>query len=200
MQVDLEILLKILAPLLTTAVGILVRDRLTSKPRLIYALVHASDHPLGPVQQPGAQPAPQAQHIQWIRTHSILIRNTGQQAAKNVRVGHLLRPPSIQVFPPVFHEIVATTPNPEGPFEIVVPTLAPRETLTIAYLYTNTTAHQIGSTVKSDEGLGQRVEAVVNAPWPGFLVPLLWALLFLGGCTAIYWALKAAAWFLEISS
>jgi hypothetical protein len=104
------------------------------------------------------------------------------------------------VFPPVFHEIVTTTPNLEGPFEIILPTLAPKETVTIAYLYTNTTAHQIGATVKSDEGLGQRVEGVVNAPWPGFLPPLLWVLLFLGGCSAIYWSLRVAVWFLEISS
>jgi hypothetical protein len=201
MQVDLDVFLKILAPLLTTAVGIVVRDRLTSKPRLIYSLVHASDHPLGQPAQPGAQgAAPQVPQIQWIRTHSILIRNAGRQAAKNLRVGHMIKPPSIQVFPPVFHEIVSTTPNADGPFEIVIPSLAPKETVTIAYLYTNTTAQQIGATVKSDEGLGQRVDAVVNAPWPAFLPPLVWTLLFVGGCTAIYWCLRAAAWFLQISS
>lgn len=200
MQVDLEILLKVLAPILAGALAVIIKDRWSAKPRLIYSMIHAADHPLAPQPVPGA-PAGQAGQIQWARTHSILIRNTGAKAAKNVRIVQLRKPPSIQVWPPVFHEVVATTPDASGPFEIVFPSVAPKESITIAYLYMqDLTAQQIGWFIKSDEGTAERVEAVVSAPWPQYLQKFLWVLLFVGGSTLIYWFLKATVWFLQVTS
>lgn len=184
MSIPLEILAKLLSPLIAAVIAALTKHYLEARPRLVTYLVHASAIPLPVPGQPNAA---------QVNTHSIVVANTGKKTANNVRIGHLLLPPSHQVWPPVNHQ-VANSPN--GAAEIIIPTLVPGEQVSISYLYfPPVTWQNINSYAKSDECMA-RVINVIPSPQPNKLVLFaLWFLVFIGASTVIYWLIfQIAAW------
>ncbi len=153
------------------------------------------DQPQPPAEQPGGQqavvPANEAVWplapavVNFVHTHALVVKNTGRQAAKNVRINHGWFPPSYQISPPVAHKL---EPGQAGSADICIPVLVPGEQVTISYLYfPPIVVGQILGPVKSDEAMAKEIRTI---PPPKWLVALLWLLVFVGASTAVYLLLK----------
>ena len=83
--------------------------------------------------------------------------------------------------------------TPSGTFQILIPTLAPKEQVTISYLYQEPTVwNQVSSQPKSDDGLAELVTAI-PAPRPNRLVRYSTIVLSLVGLSYIlYWTVRYA--------
>lgn len=174
---DIEIIAKLLSPLIVAIVGAAAKRYFEARPKLISYLVHASAFPL------------QSKDIPTVHTHGIVIRNSGKKSAHNVRVGHAQLPQSYQIFPPVSHQIIN---GPNGSAEILIPILVPNEQVSISYLYfPPVTWNQINSYTKSDEGLAQIINVIPSPQLPRWLISLLWVLIFVGASSALYWVTLA---------
>lgn len=179
MQFDLEVVAKLLSPLIAALIGAIAKRYFEAKPKLVSYLVHASAIPLN--DDANTQ----------INTHSIVVRNAGKKAAHNIRIGHNFLPKGFQIYPPVSHTIL---PSPSGPAEILIPTLVPNEQISISYLYfPPMTFGQINAYTKSDEGLAQIINAIPTPQPSKFVVAVLWGLIFVGASTVSYWVLLYAA-------
>lgn len=179
MPFDLEVIAKLLSPLLAALFGAIAKRYFEAKPKLVSYLVHSSAIPLN--DEANTQ----------INTHSIVVRNAGKKAAHNIRIGHNFLPKSFQIYPPVSH---TTLPGPNGSAEILIPALVPNEQVSISYLYfPPMTFGQINAYTKSDEGLAQIINAIPTPQPSKLVVAVLWVLLFIGASTVAYWALLYAA-------
>jgi len=177
MPLSLEIIAKLLAPLITAIIGAVTKHYLEARPKLITYLGHASAMPLLP-QQPNQQP-------QQVNSHSIVVRNIGKKTAHNLRVGHNLLPLSYQVFPRVSYQVVKGQNNAA---EIVIPTLVPDEQVSISYLYFPPILYtDIISYTKSDECMAKTISAIPSPQPIKIVVYLLWSLVFIGASTLMYW-------------
>lgn len=83
--------------------------------------------------------------------------------------------------------------SPSGTFQILIPTLAPKEQVTISYLYEEPTVwNQVSWPSKSDDGLAEIVQAI-PAPRPNKLVRYSSVVLSMVGLSYIlYWAVRYA--------
>ncbi len=172
---SIEIIIKIISPILTGIIIILVKKVIEGRPRLVTYLVHASAIPLN--DQQGT----------IVNTHSIVVRNTGKISAHNVRIGHNHLPPSYQIYPPLTHQVVN---GPNDSAEILVPTLVPDEQINITYLYfPPVTWNQINAYCKSDEGSAQSINIIPTKQLSKLTVIVIWLLIFVGASTIIYWLL-----------
>ncbi len=122
----------------------------------------------------------------------MVLQNAGKKSAFNVHIPHGV-PNSVvnvQVTPPT-HFTIET--NPQGNFELLLPTFVPGEQITVSYLYQEPIVwSQISGHPKSDDGLAEIVQAV-PAPRPNkaVLVAAL-ALSFVGLSFLIYIAIRLA--------
>lgn len=179
MPFDLEVVAKLLSPLLAALIGAIAKRYFEAKPKLVSYLVHSSAIPLN--DEANTQ----------INTHSIVVRNAGKKAAHNIRIGHNFLPKSFQIYPPVSHTIL---PGPNGAAEILIPALVPNEQVSISYLYFPPMSFgQINAYTKSDEGLAQIINAIPTPRPSKLVVAVLSVLLFIGASTVAYWALLYAA-------
>ncbi|WP_189459215.1 hypothetical protein [Jeongeupia chitinilytica] len=171
---NLDVIVKILAPILTAIIGFVIKKYLEERPKLITYLVHASAIPL--IHE-------NTTHI--INTHSIVVRNAGKKTAHNVRIGHNHLPASYQLYPQLDHELKNGS---NGTAEILIPTLVPDEQINISYLYAPPITHsQINAYCKSDEASARYINIVPSPPVPKIQAFALWSLIFLGASTALYW-------------
>jgi len=177
----LEILAKIIAPLITAIVGFLIKRHLEAKPRLLTYLVHASAIPLNDENET------------IVNTHSIVVRNSGKKTAHNVRIGHNHLPTSYQIYPALTHEIKN---GPNDAAEILIPTLVPNEEVSITYLYfPPKTWNQINSYCKSEEGSAQAINVIPSPKLSKLVITLFWSMVFIGASTTLYWlVLLLAEW------
>ena len=177
MSLDLDVIAKLLAPLITALGGAIAKWYFEEKPKLISYLVHTSAIPLNDPENT------------LVHTHSIVVRNAGKKAAHDVRIGHFVLP-SFQISPPVSHTVI---PGANNSAEILIPTLVPNDQVSIAYLYFPPVVwSQINAYAKSDEGHAKIIN-VIPTPQPSKVVLFFfWALVFLGASTAIYWAFMLA--------
>ena len=173
MNIDPEIIAKVLGPLLSLLVGGLIKRYTEARSRVVSFIGHASVFTLQ-----GENPAA-------IHTHSVVVRNTGRKSATNVRLTHAVLPINITVYPPVHYLIER---NPEGAGEIVIPVLVPKEQVTISYLYFPPLLwSQINVNTKSDEGFA-KIMSVIPVPQPNkAVIAGVWALVFVGASFLFYW-------------
>lgn len=183
MEIDFGIAAKVLSPILAAIIATVTKWYLDGRPRLTTYLVHASAIPL-PAQQGGAQ---------QVNTHTVVVANTGKKTAHNIRVGHTYLPPSHQVWPPVTHTI---STSPSGGAEIHIPTLVPGEQVFISYLYfPPVTWQQVNAYAKSDECMARAITVIPSPQLNKLILAALWAVLFVGASTLIYWLfLLTAHW------
>lgn len=170
---DWHLFARFAGPVLAAVVGAVVARWWQKKVRLTTYLAHASAVPIQP---------PEGQAFQ-VNTHSIVVRNAGQKAATNVRLGHLILP-NYSVYPSVAFE---EKPLHGGGVELRFPTLVPGEQITVTYLYYSPVFWQnVNSYTKSDEGFA-RVLSVLPAPqppqWAVYSVRLL---VVVGSATVLY--------------
>jgi hypothetical protein len=115
-------------------------------------------------------------------THSVVVRNAGKRSATNVRVRHTTLP-DFQIFPVTSYS-VNDLPNGK---EILLPTMAPGEQITISYLYyPPLTYDAIHAGIKSDEALAKQVPVLIQRQYPKWMLFAISSLYFIGALTLVY--------------
>jgi hypothetical protein len=123
-----------------------------------------------------------------VRSHSITIINIGKTPATEVKIVHGILPLNYTIFPPISY-------NKEGT-EITIPSLAPNEQISITYLYYPPLhVSQINVFIKCTECLSipgnmQHVQVI-----PNWVKCILYALIFMGTVTSIYFLTTAISCF-----
>lgn len=122
---------------------------------------------------------------------SFIVRNTGRKPATNVRLGHNILP-NFQMYPLVRYEV---SDLPDGGKEIVIPTLVPKEQISISYLYNPpTTWNQVNTHIKSDEGFAKVIPVLLAQQFPKWLIRVIYILLLIGSVALIYMLYLSARW------
>jgi len=125
-------------------------------------------------------------------THSVVVRNAGRLAARNVRLGHLNLPQNVRIEPQVEHTV---SRNADGSGEIAIAVLVPKEQITVSYLYfPPLTWNQINTYTKSDDGFAKIINAIPTPQPPKVVAWLAWLLMFLGTSFSVYWLLRLVAY------
>lgn len=121
----------------------------------------------------------------WIiNTHSVIVRNSGRFPLKNVRVGHAVLPSDYSVYPVTKFDV---TNLPGGGSDICFPVLAPKEEISISYLYSApTVAQNINSYVKSDEVLADYIKVGLTKITPIWRRNVGFVLSGIGFATILY--------------
>jgi hypothetical protein len=178
MNLDIDSIAKIAGPLLSLAAGALVKHYTEAKSKLVSFIAHASAFNI------------QGEHPTTVHTHTVVVRNAGRRVAKNVRLVHAVLPVNITVYPPVQYMIER---NPEGGGEIILPSLVPKEQVTVSYLYFPPLLFsQINVNTKSDDGFA-KILNVIPMPQPSKAVlGVVWILVFVGASFIFYWLIKLA--------
>lgn len=172
MGIDIEVIGKLLAALITAISGFAMRWYFEVRPKLLTYLIHASAIPLGDDQGNN------------VNTHSIVVRNAGKKTANNIRIGHNFLP-QFQIYPQLSHSVIR---DASGSAEILVPTLVPNEQVTISYLYFPPLLwNQVHSYCKSDEMAAKYVNVVPTAQPTKLQLTMICTLLFIGATTIVYW-------------
>lgn len=184
---DFEVLAKILSPILVALVGGIWRYYFRERSRLVYYFVHSASLPLPPSTEPGME----GQGARAVHTHAVVVRNVGNKTATKVRIAHEVLPESYRIYPMVNYTVEK---SPGGGAEIVLSTLVPNEQVQITYLYFPPIFwNHVGCYVKSEEGLGRQINALLNPPMSKPVYALVWSLIFLGATTVVYWAFHLVA-------
>ncbi len=178
MNIDADVVAKVLGPLLSLIFGAVVKRYTEAKSKVVSFIGHVSAFTL------------QNNERTVVHTHSVVVRNAGKKAAHNVRLVHGVLPVNITIYPPIQHSIER---NPDDSGEIVIPVLVPQEQVTVSYLYLPPLLwNQINHSTKSDEGFAKIVN-VIPMPQPSKTVlGAVWALMFLGASLLFYWGAHLA--------
>jgi len=171
---DWDLLLRILIPFGTLALGVFLRDRFERRPSVVYYLGTVSDFLIRNdgrrTSSTGEQDDPETESSQpfakdiGVYTHSVVISNKGRASANNVRLGHVVLPEHYFVFPKVEYKMSDVK---DSGCDIVFPILRPTETVTVSYLYFQPVrAEQIHTYVKSDEGLARGISVFQTRLYP----------------------------------
>ena len=175
-SIDAEVIAKLLAPVLSAITAALVK-KLRPAVRLVTYYGHASKFHLKPDEGSSNPP------IQ-VHTHSFIVQNMGAEPAHNVRLLHFYLPINVSLFPAVAHQI---NPGEDGTGEIVLPVLAPKEQVTVSYLYYPPLLYnQTNHITKCDEGLAKHIHALPTPQPPTAVKAVVWALVFLGATLVFY--------------
>lgn len=176
MTIDIEVVAKIVAPLITLILGVIIKRYTEARARLVSFIGHVSSFTL------------QDEKHTVVHTHSIVVRNAGRKAAHNVRVAHAILPPNITIYPTIQYTIQR---NPEGASEIVIPVLVPKEQVTISCLYfPPLTWDKVNASTKSDEGFA-KILNVIPMPQPRkAIIWIVWGLVFVGASFLFYWLVR----------
>jgi len=120
-----------------------------------------------------------------VNTHTLVIRNAGNKAATNVRVGHNHLPIDFQMFPKRAFKVENIDDGECS--DIVFETVAPSEEITISYLYFPPVyVEQIIGQVKCDEGIAKGMDVWITRRYPVWINYLVQFLIVIGGCTILY--------------
>lgn len=176
MNVDPDVIAKIAGPLLSLAIGAVIKRYTTARSRVISFIGSVSAFVL------------QDEHHTMVHTHSVIVRNAGRKAAHNVRMMHTVLPPNITVYPTIKHSIER---NDDGSGEIVMPVLVPKEQVTVSYLYFPPLLwNQVNASTKSDDGFAKVIN-VVPLPRPSkAALYAVWVLMFVGASFILYWLVR----------
>lgn len=176
MNIDWTIVATIAPPLLAVFIGVWLNRWFENRPKLVVYYGHVSEFDIKPQEE--------EQQEFRVHTHAIVVSNTGNRPAKNVRVGHAFLPTNFKVLPIINHHVEDL---PGGGKEIVFPNLVPKKQVTISYLYyPPLTWNQINTHVESDEGSAKVVEVLLTPQISKRIQKLLILLILTGATTVIY--------------
>lgn len=185
MKIDWLVAATIVGPILGAVAWAYISGFVERRPRIIVWLGHASAIQ---AQVPGGPTS-------TIHTHAVVVRNAGKKTATNVRLGHDQFPQSYSVFPALNYSVITT---PGGGTEILFPTLAPDEQVTVTYLYfPPVTWYQINTYTRSDEGLARYINVLPTPQQPLWLLRVAAFLFLLGAAAAIYLLVQFTLWFVS---
>jgi hypothetical protein len=180
MNVNWDIVIKIVIPLGTLILGKYLDRWLSKRPKLIVYLGHSSAFNV------------RSQEPFTVHTHAIVVRNTGRETANQVRVGHNVLPDNYQLYPAVPYTVECTQ---GGIAEIVIPKLVPGEQITISYLYFPPLLwNQINAYTKSDEGFAKVLNVLPTPQLSKWLVAIMWSLIFIGVVSLVYLVMGFIEW------
>lgn len=170
MKINWDIFFKIVLPIFTLVLGKYLDMFFKPKSKLVTYYGHVSAFKL------------RANNNQDVYTHSIVIINSGNQSATNVRVGHHNLPVDFVVHPNKPYQQISTH---TGGDEILFDKLVPKDQITISYLYfPPLTYSQINSYIQSDEGFAKQIN-VIPSPQPHKLILRLAQFLMLFGAISL---------------
>jgi hypothetical protein len=186
MVIDFSLFGRIAEALVIAVLGMFVGRAIERRPRVIVFYGHVGAFQLQPSGQlPGG----------GVHTHSVVIKNTGKLAARNVRLPHrlALTPPlNFSVDPP---NDFTRTPLAGGGEQIIFPVLVPGQQVTISYLYfPPLTYGQINLPISSDEGMARVLNVLPTPQRPKWLRTIFQVLAFIGAVTVVYFAAELAFW------
>jgi len=175
MNFDIEFA-KLIAPILTIIVGGIIKLYRERRAKVISYIGHVSAFTLR-CEEPSS-----------VYTHSVIVRNTGRKAAKNIRLGHNFLPDNLNVFPSIKYTVEK---NPAGASEILIPILVPKEQVTVSYLYfPPITWDKINTYIKYDDGLVKSINVIPIAQPSKRVIFLVWFLMLIGASYLVYWLIR----------
>ncbi|WP_114324916.1 hypothetical protein [Candidatus Colwellia aromaticivorans] len=181
---DVDLIVKISMPIVTLFLGILINRFIENREKLIVHLGYIASHKLAP-KEDGRDPT-------TVNTHSVILRNSGNKAAKNVRVGHNYLP-DFNVYPDIEYSV---NELPAGGKELLFPTLTPKKEITISYLYfPPNTWEGINTHIESDEGKAKVVQVLLQAQPKPIVLKVIWFFIIVGLVGTIYSVIELIKWF-----
>jgi hypothetical protein len=151
------------------------------RPRLTVFFAHVGEF--------GMTPPPGQQQLQpmTIRTHTIVIRNAGRLATHNVRVPHQGSLAKAGVHVSVERGVDFKMQHlPGGEQEILFSVLAPKQQVTIGYLYFPPVLFtHIHLPIRSDEGRARELFVLPTPQAPRWIIYLLWSFAVIGLVTVL---------------
>lgn len=164
--------------------GAWINRRYERRARLISYYGHVSAFKTTP---PGGTP------IQ-VNAHSVIVQNAGRKVATNVRLRHKYLPDFV-ISPGIQHSIDQLPSNER---DIVIPSLIPKEQITVSYLYfPPITYEQIHAGIRSDEGFAEAIPVLLQRQYPRWIIVCLQILIALGAITVLYFAIHLVRLFLR---
>ena len=182
----------IVGPVAAVVISAIVINLLQLRPRLFTWYHYTTTVTLPPVAPApeGAQPASAAKPI-VVNTHAFVVRNEGKLPAHNVSVSHYVLP-AYSVAPPVPHR---RDDLPAGGVALIFPTLAPKEQVTITYLYFPPLIwSQINAGVRSDEVVAQPILVAPARQFSPWALRAVAVLFYMGVALATYLLVRFAFW------
>ena len=178
MTLDPDVIAKVAGPVLSLIVGALIKHYTEARSKVVSFIGHVSAFTL------------QDEQRTTVHTHSVVVRNAGRKAARNVRLTHGVLPINVTIYPHVQHSIER---NADDSGEIIFPVLIPKEQVTVSYLYFPPLLwNQTNLNTKSDEGFAKIIN-VLPMPQPSkAVIASVWALMFIGASFLFYWAVRLA--------
>jgi hypothetical protein len=183
LPIDIDLALKVTGPIAGGLATKLLSDLIEKRPRLVCFYGHSSGINL-PADTATSRPI-------RVHTHSVVVANQGREPATNVRLGHQTLP-SFEIFPDV---AFTRSKLPGGTEEILIPALAPKEQVTVNYLYfAPVTYDQINTYVKSDGGFARVLRVLPTPQLPRWMIVIAWCLIAYGAAALIYTAFAMFLW------
>ena len=206
MNINWPVVIKgLLAFLIPYIILELIRREINYKgPKLVYYLSQITTHAVPVPQQAqspsvtGNSPAPSVQTF-WLNSYVLTIRNNGNVAAHEIEISHPQWPHHFEIRPLIRHEI-GVRPNGQRRW-IRIPSLAPKETVSISYLFGPVQNWaDLLEYVRSEEGIATKLEMNLNRVFPmwlnwTFLFFSILGLIFLG--VIIWWLYPPLTYLLE---
>ena len=166
MNIDWSLVSNITVRIFLVIFGFVLSRLLERKAKVVYYLGHVSAFNL---RDTDAE----------VYTHIIVIFNSSNKTAKNVRVGHDYLPRDFTIFPK--NKVYEEKEAPGGGKNIVFPKLVPKETITISYLYyPPLTYQQVNSQVTHDEGFAKPIPVLISKQYPKWQLKIVALFIFLG--------------------
>lgn len=161
----------ILGPISLLVIGALINRYFERRPKLLVHYGHIAAFKLNDEARTD------------VFTHSVVLKNAGNTAANNVVIGHNILP-NVVVFPAIQHEFRAV---PDTGQEIYFPTLVPKETVTVSYLYKPPhTFKDINTYVRSDWGHAKVIKVDLQQIFPKWVTRLALFLMIIGLSAILY--------------
>jgi hypothetical protein len=186
MVIDFSVFGRIAEALVIALLGGFVARAIERRPRLSVFYGHVGEFQLQPMGQTPSM---------VVHTHSVVLRNTGKLAAKNVRLPHnlpLAPPLNFSVSP---QTAFTRTPLAGGGEEIIFPVLVPGQQVTVSYLYFPPLTYlQINLPIRSDEGMARVLNVLPTPQLPKWRLAVWWVLAFIGVVTSLYLIVELIIW------
>ncbi len=181
-SIDWQTVATIAAPIVALFAGAALDRWYEGRQRLVVYLTNMADFV---IRVPG--PPPEDMHC---NTFSLVLRNAGMRATKNVRIGHYWLPPNVNINPSIPHKIDYSPPGTAA--EVQIDRLVPGQQVTISYLvWGDVQATNVISYVNSDDGEARVLNVLPTPQLPRWLLRLLRFLVVVGVVTVLYLAYLA---------
>ena len=186
-MVHWQLFVTVAAPILTLFVGVWVNRQFGSRPVLLSYWGHVST--FNYQKRSGTTGV--------VNTHSVVIRNVGRRAATNVRLSHTYLP-EFNIWPRVQYHLEEV---PNSGQDIVIPTMAPNQHLSISYLYfPPVTYAAVNAGVKCDEGIATEIPVLLQRQYPAWFTYSAAVLMIAGISTLAYGLFELGSWIVEVVS